>query len=71
MMYWAIHTTVCSVLQSDAKQLPSQASQDAFNGAAVDIFENLRAHAKSFQPPDGEEALSCLLHNCVGVCGPC
>ena len=46
------------------------ASQDALNGAAVELFEDLRAHAKSFQPPEGEEALSCLLHYCVGVCGP-
>ena len=35
------------------------------------FFEDLRDHAKSFQPPEGKEALSCLLPDCVGVCGPC
>ena len=44
--------------------------QDALNGAAVERFEDLRAHAKPFQPPEGEEALSCPLHDCVGVCVP-
>ena len=28
-------------------------------------FEDLRGHAKSFQPPEKEEELSCSLHNCV------
>jgi hypothetical protein len=40
-------------------------SQDALDGAA----EELRAHAKSFQPPEGEEALVCPLLSyafCVG-----
>ena len=46
------------------------ASQDALNGAAVERFEDRRAHAKTFQPPEGEEAWSCPLHDCVGVCGP-
>ena len=27
------------------------------------------AHAKSFQPPEGEDALSCPLQDCVDVCG--
>ena len=44
------------------------ASRDALSGAAVELFQDLRAHAKSFQPPEGEEALSCPLHDCVGVC---
>ena len=70
MMYWAIRSTLCSALWSDAKQLLYQddaASQDALNGAAVERFEDLRAHAKSFQPPEEEEALSCPLCDCVGV----
>ena len=29
-------------------------SQDALNGAAVEPFEDLRTHAKSFQFPEGE-----------------
>jgi hypothetical protein len=43
--------------------------QDAVNVAAVELVEDLRAHCESFQTPEGEEALSCLLHDCVGVCG--
>jgi hypothetical protein len=50
--------------------IPSgNASQDALNGAALQRFEDLRAHAESFQPPEGEEALSCPLHDCVGLYG--
>ena len=29
-------------------------SQDAFDGAAVELFEDLRTHDKSFQTPEGE-----------------
>ena len=29
--------------------------QDALNGAAVELFEDLRNHAKSFQSPEGEK----------------
>ena len=51
--------------------LPYQAaSQDTLNGTAVERFEDLRAHAKSFQPPGEEETLSHHLHNCARVCGP-
>ena len=46
-------------------------SQDALGGAAVEHFEDLRTHAKSFQSLEGEEVLSCPLHNCLGVLGPC
>ena len=46
-------------------------SQDANDGAAVEPFEDLRTHAKSFQSPEGEYVLSCPLHNCFGVLGPC
>ena len=45
-------------------------SQDALNGTAVERFEDLRAHAKCFQPPEAEEVLSCPLHDSVGVFGP-
>ena len=55
-----------------AAAIPSgdAANQDALNGAAVERFEDLRAHAKYFQPSEGEEALSCPRHDCVGVFGP-
>jgi hypothetical protein len=33
-------------------------SPDTLNGAAVYLFEDLRAHAHSFQTPEGEVALS-------------
>ena len=46
------------------------ASQDALNGAAVEPFEDLRFPDKFLQPPEGEEVLSCLLHDGVGECGP-
>jgi hypothetical protein len=51
-MYWVVRTTLYSSLRSDAKLLPrgDAASQDALNCAAVELFEDLRAHAKSFQP---------------------
>ena len=45
-------------------------SPDALNGAAVELFQDLRARAKSFQTPEREEVLLCPLQNCVGVCGP-
>ena len=40
------------------------------DGAAVELFEDLRTHVKSFHPPEEEEAFSCPLHDCVGVFGP-
>ena len=43
--------------------------QEAVNVAAVELVEDLRAHGESFQPPEGEEALLCLLHDWVGVYG--
>jgi hypothetical protein len=45
-----------------AVSIPSgdAASQDALSGAAVKLFEDLRAQLFS------EEVLSCLLHDCVG-----
>jgi hypothetical protein len=44
--------------------------QDALDGAAVELFEDLGTHAKSFQFPDGEKAWSCPLHNLLGMFGP-
>jgi hypothetical protein len=44
--------------------------QYALNGATVELLEDLTADDKSFQPPEGEEALSCPLYDCVGVIGP-
>ena len=52
--YWAVCTTLCSALRSDAEQLPYQAVMQPVNGAAVEPFEDLRTHAKSFQSPEGE-----------------
>ena len=46
------------------------ANQDALNGPAVELDEDLRAYAKSFSLSEGEEVLSCPLQNCVGVFGP-
>ena len=43
--------------------------QDALDGAAVEPFEDLGAHAKSFQSPEGENILLCPLHNCLGMFG--
>ena len=44
--------------------------QDALAGAAVELFEVLGTHAKSFQPPEEGNVLSFFLHNCLGVFGP-
>jgi hypothetical protein len=46
------------VVGCHAVAIPSSdaASQDALNGAAIELFD-LTAHAKSFQPPEGEEVL--------------
>ena len=73
VMYWAVRTTLCSALRSDAEQLPYQAVMQpvALDGAAVELFEDLETHAKSFQSPEEEYALSFPLHNCLYVFGPC
>ena len=44
--------------------------QDALDGAAVELFEDLGTHAKSFQSHEGEKVLSCPLHYCLGVFVP-
>ena len=46
-------------------------SQDALDGAAIEPFDDLRTYAKSFQSPEGELVLSCLLHDWHVVLGPC
>ena len=51
MMYWAVRTALCSALRSEAEQLPYQAVMQLvrmLDGAAVEHFEDLRTHAKSF-----------------------
>ena len=73
VIYWAVHTTLCSALRRcRAVAIPGgdATGQDALDGAAVELFEYLRTHAKSFQSPEGEKVLSCPLHNCLGVFGP-
>ena len=52
VMYWAIRTTLCSSLQSDAEQSPYQAVMQ-LDGAAVELFEDLGTHDKSFQSHEG------------------
>ena len=44
--------------------------QDALNGAAVLLFEDLGTHAISFQSLEGVEVLQCPLQDCLGVFGP-
>ena len=69
VMYWARRATLCSALRwgCQAIAIPGgdAASRDTLNGAAVELLEDLRNHAKSFQPPEGGEALLCSLHDCV------
>ena len=69
VMYWAVHTI------APCGQMPSSfhdaIGQDALDGAAVELFEELGTHTKSFQSSKGEKVLSCPLHNCLGVFGPC
>ena len=58
VMYWALRTTLCSVLAVGDREVAISGSdathQDALNGAAVKPFEDLRTHAKYFQSPEGE-----------------
>ena len=66
-MYWAV--------KSDDEQLPYQAvMQPVCNWIldlkAIDLFEDLGTHDKSFQSPEGEEILSGPLQDCLGVFGP-
>ena len=59
VMYWAVHTTLCSGLWSDAEQLPYQVvTQPVSMLSMVQLsnFEDLGTHAK-FQSPEGEKTL--------------
>ena len=69
VMYWAICTTICSALRSDAIPGGDATGQEALDGAAVELFEDLGTHAKSLRSPEGEKLLSCLLHDCLGMFG--
>ena len=44
--------------------------QDALDGAAVEPFEDLGTHAKSFQSHEGKKVLLCPLHDFLGTFGP-
>ena len=70
VIYWTVRTTLGSVCGAFAVPSGDAASRDALDGAAVEMFEDQWAHAKFFQPPEGEEALLCPLHICAGGCGP-
>ena len=61
LLRFAVNVLAFAVPRGDA------AIEDALNGAAVEMFENLRAHAKAFQPSESEEALLCPLHDCAGA----
>ena len=52
VMYWAVCTTLCGALWSEAEQLPYQAVI-LLDGAAVEL-EDLRNNAKSLQSREGE-----------------
>ena len=50
VMYWAVCTTLSTAIPGrDAT------GQDALDGAAVELFEDLGTRAKSFQSPEGYE----------------
>ena len=66
VMNWALRTTLCSAIRSDAEQLQYQ----LLTGAAVEPFEDVGTHAKSFQSLEGEKVLSCPLHDYLGVLRP-
>ena len=46
----------CLAVGGQAVAIPGSdaTSQDALGGAAVEPFEEMRTHAKSFQSPEGE-----------------
>ena len=52
VMFWALRSTLSIALSLEAEQLPlhgsKATSQVALDGAAVEPFEDLRTHAKSF-----------------------
>ena len=69
MMYWGrTHYPLYRLAvrcQTVAISSCDTASQDALNGAAVELFEYLTAHSKSFQPHEGEEAFFTTVLVCV------
>ena len=70
VIYWAVCTTFCSALRSDAEQLPYQAVMQPasmLSDAVVEPFEDLGTYATSLHSPEGEKVLSCPL---LGVFGP-
>ena len=52
VMYWAVFTTLCSALRSEAEQLPYQAVMQPVRMLSMlqlyNLFEDLRTHDKSF-----------------------
>ena len=75
VMYWTVHTNLCSALLSDAGAVAipggdATSALNALNGSAVEPFEDLGTHAKSFQSQEWENVLSCPLHDCLGVFEP-
>ena len=60
------------MVRCQAVAIPSgdATGQDALDGAAVEPFEDMGTHAKSFQSPEGEKVLSCPLHDSLGMFGP-
>ena len=43
--------------------------QDALDGAAIELYEDLGTHATSFQSPEEKKVMSCPLQDCRGVFG--
>ena len=56
VMYWAVRTTLCSVVGSRTVAIPGgdATCQGTLDVAAVEPFEELRTNGKSFQSPEGE-----------------
>ena len=52
--------TFCSALHSGTLHLPYQAVMQPVKMLSMVVFEDLRAHDKSFQPPEGDEVLRAI-----------
>ena len=72
VMYWAVYPLWRLMVGCRAVAIPGGdvTGQDALDGAAVELFEDLGTHVKSFQPPEWEKALSCPPHNILGMFEP-
>jgi hypothetical protein len=46
VMYWVVRTTLCSDLLSDAVPSGDATGQDALDGAAIELYEDLGTHSK-------------------------